>query len=679
MTEDFSRHLDEWDAGNSDFTAREITELVSREVSNSSVDAESLDVYTKYMIDLDDMMSKGLISMDELELKVAHLQILKNNDPTGRSARKYLEVLTVLNLVDLHAKLDAVKLQDGYHDVFTNYRRRSLAYDIFSQAIVSEIGRPLIANGSKFYVRGHDGYRSLGTFNAKKFALFIFEAFNSVTGAERYMSTSDTRKLANLIEDKITEELEASNNIIQFRDCYILNAEVFQGSSPIFPRFFVERYVWDAVDRFNKTGQKPAHNRQTQTALNLMLHLCNYDGQTLKRFEAVVSMIFCNDRGLRSKYSKMIKLYGQTGANGKSLFHSILSNAVGSANSTSFYAKDFGDPFRVGRIARSLFALEAEDSGKINKDSAQMIKSLVTSDPIMVRDIRSEPTEVNPVTTLFSNTNLITKSQDKSDGFSRRIDWFEVKDKLYRRDPWFKSLRSDATAQFLCEYLLVTMLDIVRNDAMPEESDMMRRTYERFTNENNSTIEYIEAVGLQSIIGMSKSEVRANYEKWCEENDMVAYYDVFDSTISSKFHLESRRLNKSTVNPDSEYYSRIQSNARGAQVRGWVPNGISYINYDNLDEDGNVIFDFIDEDHTISTKSEKSSKKISLDDLEEFKPKLIRQSYEDSEILEETENNSNAEESEQSDSQIEHSTQTSRDHEKSDRDDRDNSSEDEDS
>ena len=178
---------------------------------------------------------------------------------------------------------------------------------------------------------------------------------------------------------------------------------------------------------------------------------------------------------------------------------------------------------------------------------------------------------------------------------------------------------------------------------------------------------------------MSKSEVRANYEKWCEENDMVAYYDVFDSTISSKFHLESRRLNKSTVNPESEYYSRIQSNARGAQVRGWVPNGISYINYDDLDEDGNVIFDFIDEDHTISTKSEKSSKKISLDDLEEFKPKLIRQSYEDSEILEETENNSNAEESEQSDSQIEHSTQTSRDHEKSDGDDRDNSSEDEDS
>ena len=115
------------DAGNSDFTAREITELVSREVFNSSADVESLDVYTKYMIDLDDMMSKGLISMDELELKVAHLQILKNNDPTGRSARKYLEVLTVLNLVDLHAKLDAVKLQDGYHDVFTNYRRRSFS------------------------------------------------------------------------------------------------------------------------------------------------------------------------------------------------------------------------------------------------------------------------------------------------------------------------------------------------------------------------------------------------------------------------------------------------------------------------------------------------------------------------------------------------------------------------
>ena len=77
------------------------------------------------------------------------------------------------------------------------------------------------------------------------------------------------------------------------------------------------------------------------------------------------------------------------------------------------------------------------------------------------------------------------------------------------------------------------------------------------------------------------------WREWYGRN----YYDVFDSTISSKFHLESRRLNKSTVNPESEYYSRNPVERTRCSVRGWVPNGISYINYDNLDEDGNVIFD----------------------------------------------------------------------------------------
>ena len=636
MTEEFTRQFDEYDAGNSDLTAKEVLESISDKVDKSGVDKDSLDVYTKYLLELDALAANGVISSDELELKVKHSQILKSNDPTGRSARKYLRVLTVLNLTDLHHKLDLVKQQDGFHDVFTNYRRRSSAYDIFSQTIASEIGRSIIANGSKFYVRGRDGYRSLGTFNARKFALFIFEAFNSITSPERYMTTSDTRKLATLIEDKVIEEIEVTNNIIQFRDCYIVDSEVYKGSSPIFPRFFVERYVWDAVEHFNETGEKPKSNKQTQSILNLMLHLCNYDGQTAKRFEAVVSMIFCNHTGLRSKYAKMIKLYGQTGANGKSLFHSILSKAVGFSNASSFYAKDFADQFRIGKIVRSLFALEAEDSGKINRDAAQMIKSIVTSDPVTVRDIRSEPTEVIPVTTLFSNTNLITKSQDKSDGFSRRIDWFEVKDKLYRREHWFKNLRSDETAQFLCEYLLTTMLDVVRNDAMPEESDMMKRTFERFTSENNSTIEYLEAFGLQAIIGMGKSEVRASYEKWCADNDMVSYYDTFDQTLESKYHLEARRLNKSTVNPESEHYARIKSDARNSQVRGWVPKNCQpVIDYTNLDEDGNVIFDFLEE--TITKKDTSKSPKMTVEDLESFSAKMSSEKYEDSETLENAE------------------------------------------
>ena len=653
MSRDHSDYLNEFIAGG-DMTANEMIEMLADNVESSGQNLEDLDVYTQYLMSLDTLKSKDLITSEELELKVVHAQILKSNDPAGRSARTYLKVLNAMNLTTLHRRLDDVKKIDAMHDVFSNPRRKSIAYDIFSQAIATTIGEVIIASQGRCYIKDMTGYHSIGAFDARKFALFIFEAFNSITAEERYMTTSDTRKLANLIEDKVTETLDSGNHIIQFSDCYVANAEVFKGVSPIFPRYFIKRKVYKAVEKFYETKKFPEPNDETSTILELMMHLSSYDKQTFERFAADVSMVFCNHAGYRSKYSRMIKLYGKTGANGKSVFHSILSNTIGKSNITSFFAKDFTDSFRIGKITRSLIALEAEDSGKVNREAAQYIKAIVTADPLTVRDIRSNPEEVLPITTLFSNTNILTKSQDKTDGFARRIDWFEIKDKLIRKESWFKKLRSDATAQFLCEYLLVRMIDVVKNDHWPDISEAMQRTMDRFANENNSAIEYLKEFGLQAVIGHTKREVRNNYEKWCADNDLTVYYDTFDETLEVKYQLSTAKLTKATVNPESEAYAQIMQDARNHRLNGWLPAGVKYIDYTNLDEDGRLILDFLEKKSDLEA-DKRSNERATLESIKSFTPRYASEDLDDAKTLEESKSNSSkrsrsAEQDESSDS-----------------------------
>ena len=184
MSRDHSDYLNEFIAGG-DMTANEMIEMLADNVESSGQNLEDLDVYTQYLMSLDTLKSKDLITSEELELKVVHAQILKSNDPAGRSARTYLKVLNAMNLTALHRRLDDVKKIDAMHDVFSNPRRKSIAYDIFSQAIATTIGEVIIASQGRCYIKDMTGYHSIGAFDARKFALFIFEAFNSINAEEK--------------------------------------------------------------------------------------------------------------------------------------------------------------------------------------------------------------------------------------------------------------------------------------------------------------------------------------------------------------------------------------------------------------------------------------------------------------------------------------------------------------
>ena len=113
-------------------------------------------------------------------------------------------------------------------------------------------------------------------------------------------------------------------------------------------------------------------------------------------------------------------------------------------------------------------------------------------------------------------------------------------------------------------------------------------TDREFTSNNDSAQDFVEEVGLHSIIGYSVTEIRERYESWCQLNSRIELKHKFNTTLESKFGLFRRKLGKGLINPDSDKYALIES-GQIKQISGWMTAGIKdTYDFDKLDQDGNV-------------------------------------------------------------------------------------------
>ena len=142
-----------------------------------------------------------------------------------------------------------------------------------------------------------------------------------------YLSVDDIDLIVKNVMRFITKEI-TSNNVIQFLDCHVENGIVKEGFYDGSARFTILRSVKDAVDK-----NRPI--KRVKEIDQLLMHLCDYDEDTYTRFIALLSTIFLNSRFYKSRIFPSIRIFGQSGANGKSLFADVMKNAFNASNTTS--------------------------------------------------------------------------------------------------------------------------------------------------------------------------------------------------------------------------------------------------------------------------------------------------------------------------------------------------------
>lgn len=550
----------------------------------------------KLYIETQNRLNELALSKEYTDEEVAFLQLmvtnLKRNDSDCKLSRMYLPHIEHFHLKDIVDELEQMTISKDMDDLFSDMKYRKMAIETSSSVIQSVMTRNLKEyNGMLYVSTERNGYIRVGQYDSEHLIAFVKACIDDRFSRKTYILNDEIKKVAAAANYYIKSVDMTKNYIIQFNDCYIKDGVVHEGTSPVFPRYFITRKVLHAVRAFEENGTFPVPNEVTKTAMDLALHISNYDKKTFERLLAASSMIFLNDLDKRAKYARFIRLYGPTGANGKSEFQKLMTRIVQEDNFTPFKASDFDDQFKTGKIATALLAIESEDEGKMSANAAAQLKLMVTGDPLTYREIRQSPEKSRAIATVFSNSNMMLNTSDKSDGFARRLDWFKVNDRYDRThlgQVHFDNLRTEETSQFMTEYLLVTMLQVLQNNDLPEKSPAMIATDREFTSNNDSAQDFVEEVGLHTIIGFPVTEVRERYEKWCSDNARIELKHKFNTTLESKFGLFRRKLGKGLINPESEKYALIESGAL-KQISGWMTAGIkdSY-DFDKLDQNGNV-------------------------------------------------------------------------------------------
>lgn len=383
-----------------------------------------------------------------------------------------------------------------------------------------------------------------------------------------YLSIDDVTIIVKNVMRFITKEI-TSNNVIQFLDCHVENGVVKDGFFNGSARFTILRNVKAAVDR-----KRPI--KRVKEIDQLLMHLCDYDDATYERFIALLSTIFLNSRSYKGQIFPSIRIFGQSGANGKSLFADVMKNAFNASNTTSTSISRLNDQHILEKTLQSLVAIDQDSSSsKINAESSANFKAIVTGDILSSRQIYGSSRDIIPMCLLVIFCNNLPVTSDKTDAFNRRLNIIRCSKRLLDttefkiNDSWFRKIRSDEAAQYLIELLLVESQKYsVRNKDFPERSEAMQMMNDSYRLENDSATMFVQDVGLEAIVGKQVKEVKDHYEKWCEENDQTVLKRQFNESLSEKFDLEAKSVRKDYVSKDSDYYAQMQQGLKST-LRCW--------------------------------------------------------------------------------------------------------------
>lgn len=370
------------------------------------------------------------------------------------------------------------------------------------------------------------------------------------------------------LEDMISNG--TSDNIIQFLDCYVEDGRVHEGMHPTVGRFLVRRKVFEAIE-----NRKPA--KVVKEVDQLIAHLCDYDEKNIKLMVSILATVFLNDSEMKNTLSPHLRIFGPSGANGKTTFEDLLRKAFGNHNVVATQIGGLDNYHFVETTVQSLIAIDGDSSGKaLSSDAAATFKRIVTGDTVRSRQIYGKMRDVKSMCLLLAFCNTLPKSSDKSNAFLRRMTIIKCSDRLIdsRRfvanDEWFKNLRSDAAAQYLIEKLLLRAQDMLDQDTLklPEASKATKDMLTKFSDENDSASAWIKEVGIEEVVGYQVKEVREKYEAWCEENDKTPLKRQFNEVLEVNFNLERKNVTYRKLNPSSNYYA-LSKHKGGSAVSAW--------------------------------------------------------------------------------------------------------------
>ena len=248
--------------------------------------------------------------------------------------------------------------------------------------------------------------------------------------------------------------------------------------------------------------------------------------------DKTLDKVACGDKEVRMLLEEMIgySLYRENtmqmafiltggGSNGKSTVLNLIKRLLGKQNYTSLDLRELEDTFTPSELYNKLANIGDDISAKYLETSS-IFKKVVTGESFMAQRKYGQPFELESYATQIFCANELPPVNDRSDGFSRRINIvpftarFSVTDDDY--DPFIESkLQSEASMEYLLKLAIDGLKRVLYNKQFTK-SNRGEMEKNEFVRENNPILQWID--DSPKVENEAVNDVYLTYRVWCESN-----------------------------------------------------------------------------------------------------------------------------------------------------------------
>ena len=515
-----------------------------------------------YINNVVSILNKGDIFMkDELkhtDEETSKEYIIKELKRVDRSLTIFNDMMILVEIFDFYNIIDQIESRIKENDLLSRRKTSKSKVHLFVyEELMNNFLKYCAIQRDSLFVHNNEGWKRICDNPIKQLKLFINSIFRD------YIDFNYQDKFNNKMIEFI--EVNSQNSVIQFNNCYIDKGDIKSGVyNQSLPTFQIN---YDITNNFKIDENQPIEE--------LLLHLSDYDKETKERLLDDLSMCLCNDSNFIRQNGKFIRFYGPTANNGKSTLLNTLQQTLGDKNVTSFSTSQL-KKYDFEYITKSLVAFDPdEDGSRWTAEVSRNIKTIVTADQVLVRQIYSNPTQITPITTLIAATNNMPKSEDKSAGISKRLDWFYIKDQLIKEQEWFDRLNSNESSQYFINRLFYNYKDLYNRGHLVNRSDKMVEIEKMFNESNNSAYSFVRMIKKEDILHHTVKDVYGQYEEYCEENDLnILGNSKLNHEISNYFNLKTYPMQYENIELGVHHTQAVINfnDKPKAQVKAWVEN-----------------------------------------------------------------------------------------------------------
>ena len=270
-----------------------------------------------------------------------------------------------------------------------------------------------------------------------------------------------------------------------------------------------------------------------------------------------LNKLTCNDKQLfdllcecvgycfyrRNELGKSFVLTGE-GSNGKSTFIDMVKSVLSEKNISSLDLSELGGRFNTAELHGKLANLGDDISEEFISNLA-IFKKLVTGDRVTADRKSKDLFQFNNYAKFIFSANTIPRMKDKTGAVQRRMIIIPFNATFSKNDPDYRpfikyELRSEEAMERLIILGIQGLKRVLENNSF-STSDKVEEALKEYEKENNSIINFVNEIGLESILNERTTLIYQKYCEFCVENGLKESFSKisFSKQMCSKYNLKS--------------------------------------------------------------------------------------------------------------------------------------------